>query len=90
MGFNDRLFDLLDERRLTKDELRDFFVLLFGEAQFDGVPDPQADWAGFSSEIARIVKKENKQWNPITRKVQPWVDIKKMNKMYGDGTCCLM
>jgi len=90
MGYHNRLFDLLDERQLTKDELRDFFVLLFGEAQFDGVPDPQADWVGFITDLDRIAKKENKQWNPITKKVQPWVDVRKLNKVYGDGSCSIM
>lgn len=90
LGYHNRLFDLLDERQLTKDELRDFFMLLFGEAQFDGVPDPQADWKGFVSELDRIMKKENNQWNPITKKVQPWVDVKKLNKAYGESGCSIM
>lgn len=90
LGYHNRLFDLLDERRLSKDELRDFLLLLFGEAQFDGVPDPQADWKGFAEAVARIVKKEQKQWNPITKKVQPWVDVKKMNKVYGGRSCSIM
>ena len=29
MGFNHKLFDLLDERALTKDELLSFFALIF-------------------------------------------------------------
>eukprot|EP00957_Ditylum_brightwellii_P002705 208526-Ditylum_brightwellii.AAC.1 len=45
MGFHDRIFDLLDERALTRSELRDFCFLLFGEENFDGVPDPSAEWA---------------------------------------------
>jgi Mg-chelatase subunit ChlD len=90
MGYHDRLFDLLDERKLTKDELRDLFALLFGEAQFDGVPDPQADWVGFVKALSKIVEKEKGQWNPMTKKVQPWVDMKKLNKAYGGGSCSVM
>ena len=91
LGYHHRLFDLLDERSFTHDEVRDFLGLLFGEGQFDGVPDPQADWKGFASDVDRIVKKENNQWNPISKKVQPWVDLKKLNKAYGGGgSCCLM
>jgi hypothetical protein len=75
---------------LSKDELREFFVLLFGEAQFDGVPDPQADWKGFCQDVSRMVKKEKPQWCPITKKVQPWVDLKKLNKAYGEGSCSVM
>ena len=35
MGFHDRVFDMLDERTLTKSELRDFFRLLFGLDNFE-------------------------------------------------------
>jgi hypothetical protein len=90
LGYHHRLFDLLDERAFTHDEVREFLGLLFGEGQFDAVPDPQADWKGFVSDVDRIVKKENNQWNPISKKVQPWVDMKKLNKVYGGGSCCLM
>jgi hypothetical protein len=90
MGFHNRLFDLLDERKLTKDELRDLFLLLFGDKQFDGVPDPQTDWAGFVEGLSKIVQKEKRQWNPITKKIQPWVDIKQLNKVYGGSSCSVM
>jgi hypothetical protein len=90
MGYHNRLFDLLDERRLTKDELRELFVLLFGEAQFDGVPDAQADWSGFIEALSKIVEKEKRQWNPVTKRIQPWVDLKKLNKTYGGGSCSIM
>ena len=36
-GFHDRVFDMLDERSLTKSEIRDFCALLFGKENFDGV-----------------------------------------------------
>jgi hypothetical protein len=62
--------------------------LLFGEA--DGVPDPQADWVGFVKALSKIVDKEKGQWNPMTKKVQPWVDMKKLNKAYGGGSCSVM
>jgi len=90
MGFSHKLFDLLDERQLTKDELHQFFLLIFGPDKFDGVPDPQIDWAGFSKRIAMITNGEKNQWNPIRAKVIPWVDIKKLNSVYGDATCICM
>ena len=68
MGFKHRLFDLLDERALSMDELRDFMILLFGQDQFDGVPDPQVDFEGFLERISVMVHKENKQWNPIKKR----------------------
>lgn len=90
MGIYDRLIDLLDERRLTKDELRDFLLFLFGDANFDGVPDPQADWEGFLRAIDTLQKKEKKQWNPITKKLAPWIDVKKLNHAYNTDSACVI
>lgn len=90
MGFSHKLFDLLDERRFTKEELRQFFLLLFGPDKFDGVPDPQIDWAGFLKRVDKIANGEKKQWNPIRKKMMPWVDVKKLNSVYGDEACICM
>ena len=80
-----KLFDLLDEQALTKGQLRDFFRILFGDNLMDGVPDPEADWKAFCSSIQRLVDNEKKAWNPITKKMQPWVDMKRLKKDYGGG-----
>lgn len=93
MGFHHRLFDIIDERQLAVDELPEFFALLFGEKEFDGVPDPQVNWSGFMKGMARIVEAEPPQWNPITKKVQPWINLKKLNRTYrrqanGGGLDC--
>jgi len=91
MGFSHKLFDLLDERPLTKDELKDFFLLIFGPSKLDGMPDPQIDWKGFVKHIDTIVTKhEKKQWNPVKKVVTPWVDVKKLNSHYGDEACTIM
>jgi hypothetical protein len=90
MGFNHKLFDLLDERKFTKDELRQFFLLIFGPDKFDGVPDPQIDWKGFVKRIQLISNGEKQQWNPINKKMMPWIDIRKLNSAYGDDACICM
>lgn len=88
MGFHDRVFDMLDERTLTKGELRDFCRLLFGVGNFDGVPDPSVDWKGFLSSVDMLLRKEELQYNPVKKKMTPWIDLKKLNKIYGDGDGC--
>merc|ERR1712224_817597 len=89
MGFSHKLFDLLDERQLTKDELHAFFVLLFGADNFDGAPDAQVDWKGFSDRVSDIVNnQEKKQWNPIKKKMMPWIDMYELSKIYGDPSAC--
>ena len=83
MGYHNRLFDILDERTLQLDELREFVILLFGlEEHFDSIPDPQAEWKVFSSWLSDIVKKQKELWNPITGKLGPWIDIQTLNEVY--------
>ena len=85
MGFHNRLFDLLDERKLSKDELREFFRILFGDNLMDGVPDPEADWKTFVSDVTRLVANEKKTWNPVHKRMEPWIDMKRLKKDYGPG-----
>jgi len=90
MGFQHRIFDLLDERALTLSELRDFCILLFGVDQFDGVPDPEIDFKGFIRAINTMMKKEKKQWNTVKNKLKPLLDLEKMSEIYGDDSCSIM
>lgn len=88
-GFPDRILDMLDERALTEGELRDFCHLLFGSDKVDGaLPDPAVNWSGFLKELDRLVKQEEYQWNPITKKLAPWINVKKLHSKYGDSSKC--
>jgi len=82
MGCSLRVLDLLDERKLSKDELREFFCILFGHGGMDGVPDAEANWEEFLVRIAALAEKKKKQSNPITRKMEPWVNVKQLRKDY--------
>ncbi len=88
MGFSHKLFDLLDERKFTLEEIRQFCYLLFGP--IDGLPDPQIDLAGFLKVIYRVVNQEKKQWNPIKKRMMPWIDIQKIQTVYGKAECICM
>lgn len=89
-GFHDRVFDMLDERLLTKSELRDFCFLLFGEDNFDGVPDPSLDWNGFIRNVERLLKLESLQWNPMKKRMKPWISTKKLNRCYSGNSSCII
>ena len=87
MGFYHKLFDLIDERALTRDELREFFLLLYGPEILDGLPDPQVDWDRFLDRIAAVTTTgtdADLQWNPIRKRMTPWVDIRALDRRYGD------
>jgi len=71
MGYHHRVFDLIDERKLTTTELREFMELLFGEDNFDGVPDPAVDWMGFSHTIEKLMRQEKPQWVRVFPLVGP-------------------
>jgi len=74
MGQDCRLFDLLDERPFTRDEVRDFCVVLFGdeELRYDG------DWDSFVGKVDRLQRKERKHWNPITKTLTPWINTSRL------------
>jgi len=90
MGIPNRLFDLLDERKFTKSELRDFCILLFGGDDFDGVPEPEVDWNGFLTALDGMLKKEGNQFNPMKNKPKPLLDLKAMHRIYGESSCSIM
>ena len=85
MGFHHRVFDIIDERPLTKSEVREFLQILLGD--LDGIPDPSIDWLGFSNGIEGILKRENLTWNPVSKKMAPWINMSELNRKYGDGGC---
>jgi Mg-chelatase subunit ChlD len=86
MGYHNRVFDMIDERKLTHQEIKDFASLLLIDTQpYDQLPDPSADWKEFSRTIKGLLAKQPGQWNPKKKKVTPWIDMKKLDKIYGDS-----
>mmetsp|Transcript_10978 Transcript_10978/g.15471 ORF Transcript_10978/g.15471 Transcript_10978/m.15471 type:complete len:384 (-) Transcript_10978:35-1186(-) len=80
MGFHNQLVDLIDERPLTVDEISDFMCLLFHGMNR---VDPMVDWEAFCNSIEIALKSEQKQWNPISRRMTPWVNMNVLNRKYG-------
>jgi hypothetical protein len=83
MGYQHRLFDLLDERPLNKDELYEFLTLLFGTSSFRNAPDINTNWNGFCKVLRNVVQTESQEWNPKTKKRGPWIDMNQLSKIYG-------
>jgi hypothetical protein len=88
LGYHDRLFDLIDERQLTKGELRDFCSLLFG-TELDSIPDPVVDWKAFTAYVQERLAHEEPQWSPLSKKEKPWISVKKLNKLYSGSSCAI-
>ena len=82
MGYQHRIFDLIDERQLNHDELREFLVLLLGPAALRNAPDMFADWQGFCAVLEHVIRAEGQEWNPHTQKRGPWIDLRLLQKLY--------
>ena len=82
MGYHHRIFDLLDERLLNKDELKEFVELLFGQGILISFPDIHINWKEFASNLTKEVELEGKQFNPMTKKHMSWFDMKQLDKCY--------
>lgn len=85
IGYQHRIFDLLDERPLNKDEIRDFCHVLLGREYFINAPDVHADWNGFCKVIVEALKLSSDHWNPLTNKMQPWIDMGQLKRAFGGG-----
>jgi len=86
-GCHDRVFDILDERPFLKSDIRDFFALLFGRENFDGIADPLVDWDTFVQQISHLLQSEAYQYNPLTRRVAPWINLSRLNRIHGRMQC---
>lgn len=87
LGINDRVFDMIDERPLTRGELYNFCCVLFGVRS---LPDPAVEWVNFVKSIERLQKRETKVWNPTKTKKTTWIDLRKLHAEHGDGSKCVI
>jgi len=84
----------LDQRSLTLDEIHQLCIILFageGESVYLPLPPYQPtstrqlgrsswveSWIPFIVALEGLVEKEKLQWNPITKRMAPWIDLKKL------------
>lgn len=83
MGYQHRIFDLLDERLLNKDELVEFLKVIFGQAM-DGCPDIHENYKEFESFVERLNESIDKEWSVQKKKLCHWLDMKQLRKTYSD------
>jgi len=77
MGQESRLFDIIDERPLAKEEIRQFCSMLFG-IDFHGDVNDNSEWEEFIQEINHLQELEKMQWNPKSKTMAPWIDTKQL------------
>lgn len=80
LGLHVKVFDLLDERLLTFDELHEFCSIVFETNEM--IPHPQTHWTLFLKTVSSLLQKEMAQWNPVKKKFMPLIDIFQLKLMY--------
>jgi hypothetical protein len=83
MGFNHRVFDLLDERPLTKDDVYEFLLVFFGSQPFHNAPNIHTEWKEFLAYLKQTVGSMQQQWSPHSKKMEFWIDVKKLASEMG-------
>ena len=88
LGYWYHCLDLLDERLLTLQELYEFCCLLFDSSSTSTttIPNPMmVGWNAFYQILSNVVVNEGAQWNPVTQKKTPWINLIQLNRIYGFG-----
>jgi len=89
LGYHDRLFDLIDERPLTAGEARLFCCLILGVNEAE-LPDPGANSSEFLKALKAKLDQEQLCWNPIRKKMMPWILTKELKKSFSNRNCVIM
>ena len=90
LGYQNRIFDLLDERPLNKEEVKVFCCLLFGTQPFEKIHDIHNDWKHFLKILTTVQKEEREQFNPISKKMGPWINVSVLKRTFGGGPLGLL
>ena len=77
LGYTNRLFDLIDERRLTTEEMQCFCGLLFG-IPHEKAPNTRPQFTDFMECLKRELSSSQvqEQWDPVKRKSAPLVNLR--------------
>lgn len=80
--------DMLDEKTLTADQIRDVVAIILG-GKPDDYPHPGVDAKGFVKMVTDKNNLEPRVFNPSTKKMASWIEVSKMKAITGGG-CTVM
>lgn len=83
-GVANPIFDILDERPLTVDEM----VIFLREILDEDLPDAD-DFNQFASAVRTRVESMPMVFNPVKRRMQPWINVSALTSTYSDGGCTI-
>ena len=67
----------------------EFILLILGLSE-DDLPDPAMDVSEFESAFGRYLDVLPQTYNPITGRLTPWLDKRKVMKAFGRGGGCVI
>ena len=78
------IFGSLDERPFTLDQLYEFCNVLFiGDKSGVKLPHPRMEsLTSFFQTLKMLVDKEEMQWNPVRKKMMPWIDMARLEAIH--------
>jgi len=86
-GLQSKLFDLLDETTLIPTQAKELIEQLIGG---EPLPEPELGMAAFTKALSNKLKTVPPVYDPISKKMKPWADIKALEKMINkDGGCVI-
>mmetsp|Transcript_2295 Transcript_2295/g.4115 ORF Transcript_2295/g.4115 Transcript_2295/m.4115 type:complete len:364 (-) Transcript_2295:250-1341(-) len=88
-GVHIKEMDLIDEAKLSYDEMRHVCALVLDIGPPSELPHPQHDWDAFFSLIRAGNAKERRCWDPRSKVPQHWIREGKLRSSYKGG-CTIM
>jgi hypothetical protein len=83
------VFDALNDRPLLHSELSSFISLVFDRQNpafmEQPLPNPRTDYKAFREELQKLVQKNGALYNPVKKRIMPWIDMRAMDRIYGQG-----
>jgi len=81
--------DLLDESKLSIDQLQGMMAIIFGGKKND-YPHPGAGWPEFMHVIRERNRGEKSIWCPVRKQVSNWIKEDKLTSTYNPSLCVVM
>ena len=93
-GTCNKLFDAMDERPFNVVEMHKLVKLILG-GRADDLPHPQLGWSAFENHLKDLMKSEKKIFDPLRKRLRPWIDMRKLKRHYKSqckkkGGCAVM
>eukprot|EP01034_Spumella_vulgaris_P023153 gene23153-29346_t len=88
-GCSVKEIDLLDERKLTLEEVRKVCSLIFG-GSVENYPHPEVNWDAFLKTVEEENYKAGMVWSPMTKQSVKWVNTHMLTHVYKNSGCCVV